>query len=278
MPPARAASGLMECMIAPRRSRQSRVWSLMTSSCWTAAGIVHERPPHQVGVELDGGQRRLELVRHRAGDAADLGEALRLGRAALLGDRVGEVGEEERRRAALRRAGTPCSRACARRRASSTCDLVTGLSHAGAARLLEDAGEGGEARLGVGQLVRSRPRTRSTGTSSTRAAAGLNTPTRPRSSTAMAAVCTCSRTVPSSWSMSPSSDTRRSPGPRHAVCPRSGRCERLRSRWRAESGAVAPATRNGTRRYRRQERRLSSSTSVLPRSSVVRPASRTPAP
>ena len=36
-------------------------------------------------------------------------------------------------------------------------DLVTGLRHAGAARLLKDAGEGREGRLGAGQLVEVAP-------------------------------------------------------------------------------------------------------------------------
>jgi hypothetical protein len=63
-------------------------------------GVLPQGPAQQVDVQLDGRQRRLELVCHCAGDAADFREALCFGRAPLFRERVGEVGEEQRGRAA----------------------------------------------------------------------------------------------------------------------------------------------------------------------------------
>ena len=145
--------------MARMRSRQRRVWSLMTSSWLHGGGLVGERPPQEVRVQLHRGQRRLELVRHGARDLADLGEALSLGGPAFLGEGVGEVGEEECRGAALAEdAHRVAERALAGGRGTSTWRRVAARPLRRASRRIADQGR--ERRRAPWPATRGRARRR----------------------------------------------------------------------------------------------------------------------
>ena len=94
-------------------------------------------------------------MRHGAGDAADLGEALRLGRPLLLGEGVGEVGEEHRRGAVLEHRGAVAQRLLAT--AAVHGDLAASGAEPGPSCLAQDVGQRGDGRVSLCELVEVSP-------------------------------------------------------------------------------------------------------------------------